>query len=169
MLSARGPSGDNISMVRDAIGRASMLHRLFTDATCRGNPGPSGAGAVLLSPGGAVLATSTMRLGILTCNAAEYTACFHALQLAHVHNVRRVIVLSDSLLLVRQMRGVWRVTHRGLQPLHEKVKHIAGSFDLCRFAHVPRVSNTHADRLANEALDASSSESEVAFASSTSP
>lgn len=131
----------------------SVFHRLFTDATCRGNPGPSGGGAVLLSPDGSVVATSTVTLGMLTSNSAEYNACLHGLDLARKHNVKRVIVLSDSRLLVQQMRGMWRVAHPGLRLLHSRAREAAAAFELCRFAHIPRIHNMEADRLANAALD----------------
>lgn len=135
------------------VARPSTLHKLFTDGACRGNPGPSTAGAALFSPDGNLLATSSKRLGVMSNNAAEYNACIYGLKLAHLHNVQRVIVLSDSLLLVRQMSGLYRTSNPILRLLKVRLGSLASAcFDVCAFAHVLRSENVLADALANEAF-----------------
>lgn len=137
------------------VARASKLYKVYTDGACRGNPGRSAVGAALFSPHGVLVATSSLPLcATLTNNMAEYMACIHALRVARLHEVRRVLVVSDSLLLVRQMRGTYKTSHPRLRVLNQAARRIANeAFDRCVFAHVLRDDNALADSLANAAFD----------------
>lgn len=127
--------------------------RIRTDGAARGNPGPAGIGVVLESPDGKAVAELARGIGWATNNVAEYTALLAGLELALHHGARRVVVASDSTLLVQQMRGAYRVKHPGLRPLHERARELAAKFDHVAYEAVPRETNRRADRLANEAID----------------
>jgi ribonuclease HI len=133
----------------------SALHhvRAWTDGASRGNPGESGAGAILRADDDAVVAEVSVYLGIGTNNRAEYEAVRAALVRALELNVREVDVYMDSELVQRQMTGVYRIKDAGLKPLATAVQALAARFDRCAFHHVRRAQNADADRLANEAID----------------
>lgn len=124
------------------------------DGASRGNPGPAGAGAQLVDANGTVLSEVAEGLGETTNNIAEYTAVIRGLERALELGVRTVLLRSDSLLLINQLTGVYRVKTPHLQPLHRRVRQIAARFDSIEYEHVRRERNTEADRLANEAVDA---------------
>jgi ribonuclease HI/probable phosphoglycerate mutase len=126
---------------------------LFTDGACRGNPGCGGAGAVLLTGNGQVVATAKKFLGHCTNNIAEYRALILGLEEALTHKPARLSVYLDSELLVRQIQGVYRVKNPALQPLMAEVRALLARFDAWKVEHVPRSENARADRLANEAID----------------
>ncbi len=92
--------------------------------------------------------------GVATNNVAEYSGLLCALRWAVDHDVTRLHVRSDSLLLVQQMKGVYKVKHPGLQPLHEQAKGLIRTIGHVTFEHVRRELNKDADRLANQAMDA---------------
>ena len=92
-------------------------------------------------------------IGVATNNVAEYGGLIAALEWAATHQAKDVLVRSDSLLLVQQMLGRFKVKHPGLQPLHARARRIAQDLSRVRFEHVRRESNAHADRLANQAMD----------------
>jgi probable phosphoglycerate mutase len=92
-------------------------------------------------------------LGTATNNVAEYHGLLAALRWARDHGVRALRVRSDSELLVKQMRGIYRVKHPGLRPLHDEAQRLARQIGRVVFEHVPRERNTEADRLANAAMD----------------
>jgi ribonuclease HI len=123
------------------------------DGASRGNPGPAGAGAQLSDDDGTVLAEIAEGLGETTNNVAEYTAVILGLERAGELGATEVVVRSDSLLLVNQLTGRYRVKTSHLQPLHRRVLELASGFDSVRFEHVRREFNTEADRLANEGVD----------------
>lgn len=131
-------------------------HRLVVncDGASRGNPGPAGAGAVLVTPEGEVVAEIAEGLGETTNNVAEYTAVIHGLQRAQELGARDVLVRSDSQLLVNQLTGRYRVKTPHLVPLARRVRELVTAFDRVRFEHVPRERNVEADRLANAGVDA---------------
>ena len=133
-----------------------MKARLFTDGGARGNPGPAAYGFVLESDDGTVLAAEGEAIGTATNNVAEYRGLLAALEWALAKGYRRVEVRSDSLLLVQQMLGNYKVKHPGLQPLHARARILASSIGHVTFRHVRRESNAHADRLANAAMDGAS-------------
>jgi ribonuclease HI len=122
------------------------------DGGSRGNPGPAGYGVRIAHADGRVIDLKAP-LGICTNNVAEYHGLLAALSWAAEHGVRRLRVRSDSELLVRQMRGEYRVKSRGLQPLYEEARALVRRIGTVRFEHVPRELNADADRLANEAID----------------
>ncbi|HEU4355465.1 MAG TPA: ribonuclease HI family protein [Actinomycetota bacterium] len=124
------------------------------DGASRGNPGPAGIGVQITDDDGAVLAEIAQGLGIATNNQAEYTAALEGLKRALELGATRVIVRSDSRLLVEQLSGRFRVKNPTLQRLHKEVRDVAARYERVRFEHVPRERNTEADRLANEGVDA---------------
>ncbi len=128
-------------------------HVLYADGASRGNPGPASIGAVLYDPDGAVVAEVSEAIGVTTNNVAEYEALIAGLQAALDLGVERIRVRLDSLLLVRQIRGEYRVKAPGLQPLYRRVRALEGRFAAFAIEHVRRESNTVADGLANAALD----------------
>jgi len=127
---------------------------VWTDGGARGNPGPAGIGAVVTRPDGTVLAEVAEGIGWATNNVAEYRAVIAGLERARALGARRVRVRADSLLLVQQLRGLWKVKNAGLQPLWAEVGHLARGFERVTFEHVPRERNRAADALANKAMDA---------------
>ena len=126
------------------------------DGGARGNPGPAGFGAVVRAASGArdVLAERSGGLGITTNNVAEYTGLIEGLAAAAEIGARDVIVRMDSKLVVEQMSGRWQIKHPGLRPLAAQAASLAREFDVVRFEWIPRERNTHADALANQAMDA---------------
>jgi ribonuclease HI len=127
--------------------------KLFTDGGSRGNPGPAAYAFVLEAEDGTVLDARGETIGVATNNVAEYRGLLAALEWARDHGHRRVKVRSDSLLLVQQMLGNFKVRNAGLQPLHGKARLLAHEIGSVMFEHVRRESNRHADRLANAAMD----------------
>jgi ribonuclease HI len=129
-------------------------YRLRTDGGARGNPGPAGIGVVLEGPDGEVVAELAKGIGHATNNVAEYRALLEGLSLAAEHGARRLDVFSDSLLMVEQMKGRYKVRNPGLQPLFERARQLVRGFDKVTFTAVRRERNKAADALANQAMDA---------------
>lgn len=127
----------------------------YIDGGSRGNPGPAGYGVRIENRQGAVVTELRRPLGVATNNVAEYQGLLAALTWAVEHGHRDMRIRSDSELLVKQMRGEYRVKHPGLKPLHERAQQLIATLDRVRFEHVPRARNAEADRLANEAMDES--------------
>jgi len=125
----------------------------YIDGGARGNPGPAGYGVSIQSADGSVVAELYGPLGIATNNVAEYNGLLAALQWAIDHDARRVHVRADSELLVRQMRGEYKVKNAGLQPLYVRARLLAAQLDDVRFEHVRREFNKEADRLSNLGMD----------------
>lgn len=125
----------------------------YTDGGARGNPGPAGYGVRIERPDGTIVEEFAEAIGVATNNVAEYRALIAALEWARAHGEKHVLVRSDSLLLVEQMRGRYKVKHPGLQPLHAKARLLAHDVGRVSYEHVRREANTHADRLANTAMD----------------
>lgn len=125
----------------------------YIDGGSRGNPGPAGFGVRLEDQGGAVLAELHGALGATTNNVAEYQGLLAALRWAAEHGYQALHVRSDSLLLVKQMEGEYKVKHPGLQPLHREARMLAARIGRVTFEHIPRSLNAEADRLANQAMD----------------
>lgn len=126
---------------------------LNVDGGSRGNPGPAGIGAVIYAPDGTALARISESIGRTTGNVAEYRALLAGLERAHQLGARHVQVRADSELVIRQMRGVYKVKSPSLRPLYAEVLRLAGRFDSVTYEHVPRDRNTVADALANQAMD----------------
>lgn len=125
---------------------------IHTDGAARGNPGPAAYAFIIEQPGKSEV-TEKSRLGETTNNVAEYTALVRALERARELGGKRVRIRSDSELMVKQMKGQYKVRHEGLLPLYEQAKKLVKQFDEVTFQHVRREENTRADRLCNEALD----------------
>ncbi|WP_410575676.1 bifunctional RNase H/acid phosphatase [Amycolatopsis sp. cmx-4-61] len=125
------------------------------DGGSRGNPGPAGYGAVVKDAGtGDVLAERKESLGVVTNNVAEYNGLIAGLAAAAELGASTVDVRMDSKLVVEQMSGRWKIKHPDMQPLAERAKELAAGFTRVRYEWIPRAQNSHADRLANEAMDA---------------
>jgi ribonuclease HI len=125
----------------------------YIDGGARGNPGPAGYGVRIQSAEGTLLDELHGALGIATNNVAEYSGLLAALQWAIDHDARRLHIRADSELLVKQMRGEYRVKNPGLQPLYVRARLLVAQLDDVRFEHVRRELNTEADRLSNLGMD----------------
>ena len=123
------------------------------DGGARGNPGPAGYGAVITGDSGEVLAELYEGIGISTNNVAEYRGLIAALEWAAAHGHTRLHVKSDSLLVVQQMLGNYRVKHAGLLPLYRQARHLVARVGHVTFEHVRRELNCDADRLSNLGMD----------------
>jgi ribonuclease HI len=136
------------------VALARVKARLFTDGGARGNPGPAAYGFVLETEDGTVLAAEGEAIGVATNNVAEYSALVAGLKKALELHVPEVEVVSDSELLVKQMRGEYRVKNEALRALFVEASTLARGLATVEFRHVKRAHNELADRLVNEALDA---------------
>jgi ribonuclease HI len=123
------------------------------DGGSRGNPGPSGYGAVIEDPHGRTVARLSQFLGIQTNNYAEYSGLLAVLEWALQNGTHRLRVVSDSELMVNQMKGRYKVASPVLRPLWEEAKRRAARLERFEIAHTLRGGNKEADRLANEAMD----------------
>jgi ribonuclease HI len=123
------------------------------DGGSRGNPGPSGYGAVIEDPGGHIAARLSEFLGVQTNNYAEYSGLLAVLQWAIENGAGRLRVVSDSELMVKQMKGQYKVASPVLRPLWEEAKRLAGRLDRFEMRHTLRGGNKEADSLANQAMD----------------
>jgi ribonuclease HI len=139
----------------DAKPRAAAFQANI-DGGSRGNPGPASYGVVVRNERGEIVAKLKKYIGRMTNNVAEYYGLIAALDYAQSHGVRALRVESDSELLVRQMRGHYKVKSPDLRPLFERAKKMSQMFESFRIDHVYREQNAEADALANEALDETS-------------
>lgn len=135
-----------------------MRFTLHADGGSRGNPGPAGSGAIIRDESGATVATVSEFLGTATNNVAEYTAVLRGLEalrdvLGSDASKADVDVYMDSMLVVKQMSGEWKLKNEGLKPLAARVHEVGSAFGRVSFAHIYRDKNADADRLANEAMD----------------
>jgi probable phosphoglycerate mutase len=128
--------------------------RLSTDGGARGNPGPAAYAYVLEAEDGTVLAAHGETIGVATNNVAEYRALVEGLRKALELHVGELEVVSDSELVVHQMRGEWKIKNDALRVLSEEAGDIAALIGKVRYTAVRREHNELADRLVNEALDA---------------
>lgn len=126
---------------------------VYIDGGARGNPGPAAYGVRVERQDGSLVEEFGQAIGVATNNVAEYRALLAALEWTHARGHRAVHVRSDSLLLVQQMKGVYKVKNAGLQPLHAKARLLAHDIGRVTFEHVGRALNANADRLANTAMD----------------
>ena len=137
------------SLFGSQSGRSAVAN---IDGGARGNPGPAGYGVRIETDEGTVVELKAA-VGIATNNVAEYRGLIAALTWAASEKVARLDVRSDSLLLVKQMLGEYRVKNPGLRPLWEEARRLVQRIGDVRFEHVRRELNKDADRLANEAMD----------------
>lgn len=134
-------------------GTVSLKATLYADGGARGNPGPAAGAAVLIGQDGRVLAERALYLGTATNNVAEYTGLILGLEEARRLGVNRLEVRMDSMLVVQQMRGLWKIKHPGLKPLALRAGALLAQFPDRSIEHVPREENALADALVNQSLD----------------
>lgn len=124
-----------------------------TDGAARGNPGPAGIGAVLKDEAGKVVFEISEYLGERTNNQAEYMALIRALTKAAEAGAEEINVFADSELMVKQVKGLYKIKNEGLKPLFDEVKSLIRKFKGVNVSYVPRERNREADKLANKAID----------------
>jgi len=125
----------------------------YFDGGARGNPGPAGYGVYIVDDLGNVLAELSGALGIATNNVAEYHGLITALQWAVDRDLKQVAIKGDSLLLIEQMRGNYKVKNEGLKPLYLRARMLVMQIGDVTFEHVRREQNKEADRLSNAGMD----------------
>jgi ribonuclease HI len=128
-------------------------YKLFSDGACRGNPGVGGAGAVITDIKENVIWEGKEYLGHCTNNVAEYRALILGLKGALTHGYKSLEVYLDSELLAKQINGSYRVKNENLKVLMKEVRSLLTSFESVGVKHVVRSHNSHADKLANMAID----------------
>ena len=151
------PKSSAGGLLFDAPQRPANVYVAHVDGASRGNPGPASYAVILRGPDGATQFEIGKYLGRATNNVAEYYALITALDYAAAQGIERLLVRSDSELLVRQMQGRYKVKSADLRPLHERARKLARGFAYFAIEHVPREQNREADELANRALDETSS------------
>jgi len=125
-----------------------MTTKIFTDGSSFGNPGPAGAGVVIVSD---QIVEVSEPLGITTNNEAEYRALILALQKAHQMNIHEIEVFTDSELIVHQISGIYKVKNSKLFPLYKTAADLLGKFKSFQIYHINREKNSRADYLAKQA------------------
>ena len=126
---------------------------MHVDGGARGNPGPAAAACVVSDPAGEVLQESARLLGNVTNNVAEYRALLLGLECARALGASEVEVVNDSELIAKQVRGLYKVKHPAMRPLHGEAMAALREFERWSIRSVPRAQNSHADALVNAALD----------------
>lgn len=137
----------------DTSSSSSNWFTAWCDGGSRGNPGPAGYGAVVQNPEGRIVARLSQFLGIQTNNFAEYSGLLAVLEWALANDARRLKVISDSELMVNQMKGRYKVASPILRPLWEEARRRAASLEAFEMTHTLRGGNKEADQLANDAMD----------------
>jgi len=139
--------------LRPHPGDGTKTLRVFTDGAARGNPGPAGLGVVIEDDQGLRLRGLCRYIGTATNNRAEYLALIEGLKRAAEWRPKRLEVYLDSLLVVEQMKGRYRVRAEELKPLHRQAQDLLAGFTDASIAHVRRERNRGADAMANKAID----------------
>src|SRR5882762_2537414 len=132
---------------------AGAAYTTHIDGGARGNPGPAGYGVVIQDASGKKLAELSEYLGHHTNNYAEYQGLLGVLRYAIAHGIKALKVVSDSELMVRQMKGIYKVKHPELRKLYEEAQQLVRKLEHFEIRHALREHNVDADRLANEAMD----------------
>lgn len=127
--------------------------QFFIDGGARGNPGPAGYGVRVADADGQTVDQISGFIGVATNNVAEYRGLLAALEYAAARGLDDITIQSDSELLVKQMRGEYRVKNAGLQPLHAEAARLVRRIGRVAFVHIRRAQNADADALANQAMD----------------
>jgi len=127
---------------------------VHVDGGARGNPGPAAIGVVVTTPDGAEVAEVAETIGVATNNVAEYRALLRGIEIAREHDASELEIYGDSELVVKQVRGEYKVKDAGLKPLHAEVRAALSGVGSWSFDHVRRENNADADLLVNQALDA---------------
>lgn len=151
---AQPPSG---KLLFDSPAKPTNIFVANVDGASRGNPGPASYAVVLRGPDGVPRFEVAKYIGRATNNVAEYYGLITALDYAGAQGIDRLLVRSDSELLVRQMQGRYKVKSADLRPLYERARKLANGFAYFAIEHVPREQNSEADALANLALDRTAS------------
>lgn len=150
------PKGGGLFGEAEPERKAIAAYQANVDGGSRGNPGPAAYGVVVRDPRGEIVARLKKYIGNNTNNVAEYFGLIAALDYAQNHGIRALRVESDSELMVKQMRGQYKVKSAELKPLFERAKKMSQTFESFRISHVYREQNKEADALANQALDETS-------------
>jgi ribonuclease HI len=150
------PKGTGLFGDAEPERKVVAAHQANVDGGSRGNPGPASYGVVVRDPRGEIVARLKKYIGNNTNNVAEYFGLIAALDYAQNHGVRALRVESDSELMVKQMRGQYKVKSEELKPLFERAKKMSQTFESFRISHVYREQNKEADALVNQALDETS-------------
>jgi ribonuclease HI len=132
---------------------AVAAYRANIDGGSRGNPGPAAYGVLIRDPKGEIVARLKKYIGRMTNNVAEYYGLIAALDYVEAQGIRALRIESDSELLVKQMKGLYKVRSAELAPLYERARKMASALDSFRIDHVYREQNREADALANQAMD----------------
>lgn len=127
--------------------------KIFADGGSRGNPGPSASGYVILTKNDEIIKSDGVYLGITTNNQAEYKSIKFALEDAIELGGRQIAVFMDSLLVINQLNGKYKIKNFALIPIYKDIKELVGKFDYISFTHVPREFNKLADNEVNKCLD----------------
>lgn len=135
------------------MAEASTKLVVNVDGGARGNPGPAAIAAVVQGPGGEVLEERGERIGHATNNVAEYKALLLGIELASALDAAELELIGDSELVVKQVKGEYKVKDANMRKLHAEVKSALSGFEHWSIRHVRREHNAEADRLVNEALD----------------
>jgi len=138
-------SAENIGLPKEV--------KIYTDGGSRGNPGLSAGGFAILDMANNVVRKSGKYLGITTNNQAEYHSLKGGIEAARDMGVKRIHVFMDSLLVINQMKGIYKIKNRDLLPIHQAIKQIVSGFEEVEFTHIPRELNKLADSIVNETLD----------------
>ncbi|WP_164010059.1 ribonuclease HI family protein [Pyxidicoccus trucidator] len=146
------PKATAVGELLPSSGATARL-RVYSDGAARGNPGPAGAGAVLMDLDGNVVARLGKFLGHQTNNQAEYKGLLLGLKHAKALGAREVEVFADSELLIRQLGGRYQVKSPLLKPLFDEARLLLGAFSKVKLVHVPRAKNAEADEMSNRAID----------------
>ena len=146
-------SGKLFADTESPAARVEGMYTANIDGAARGNPGPASYGLVLRRPDGTPLESLGKYIGRHTNNVAEYYALIAALDYAVANGIKRLRVQSDSQLIVNQIKGLYKVKHPDLRPLHERAKKLAAGLETFAIQYVPREQNREADAAANAALD----------------
>jgi ribonuclease HI len=149
---AEAAEGERAEKKHAPLGKSRSL-RIFTDGASRGNPGEAGIGVLIEDSSGNRLKEIRRYLGKATNNQAEYTALLIGLKVSREMGADDISVFADSELLVKQMKGEYKVKHPLLLPLYTEAKTLTSGLKKFRITHIPRAQNAHADALANEAID----------------
>lgn len=146
---------NSLNSVDDAPSLENKVDKLtiYTDGGARGNPGPAASGYVLIDENKKVIKAKGVYLGITTNNQAEYQALKFAIQDAKKHEAKHLDIYMDSLLIINQMKGLFKVKNADLLPHYNEIKELLTEFDSVSFTHVPRALNKLADAAVNKALD----------------
>jgi ribonuclease HI len=151
----------------------SAAHTAHVDGGARGNPGPAGFGVVIHDSHGKKVAELSQYLGHRTNNFAEYSGLLAALRYAIAHGILSLKIISDSELMVRQMKGIYKVRHPELRKLYEEAQRLTSQIQYVEIRHALREQNRTADGLANQAMDRGKSsprgEAQPQLSSSTPP